>query len=159
MTIEGTPVISPKGELLNVMRFGKRGKALAYLANENDPEAMLEYHSLIDFNANFSKFMIRYDEVSRKYYTVATTLYEGCKSNARNYLTLMASSDLKSFDIVAELIDKREEDVDKVGFQYAYFDFDKDDIIFLLRTAMNGADSYHDSNCITFHRIKNFRSL
>jgi hypothetical protein len=100
MTIEGTPVISPRGELLNVMRFGKRGKALAYRANVNDPEAMLEYHSLIDLNANFSKFMIRYDEVSKKYFTVATTLYEGSKDNARNYLTLMSSADLKSFEIV-----------------------------------------------------------
>ncbi|MBR2465887.1 MAG: hypothetical protein IKB38_03020 [Clostridia bacterium] len=46
---------------------------------------------------------------------------------------------------------------DKVGFQYVDFEFDGDDVIFLCRTAINGAASYHDSNCQTFHRIKDFR--
>ena len=47
----------------------------------------------------------------------------------------------------------------KVGFQYVDFEFDGDDIIFLCRTAINNANSYHDSNYSTFHRIKNFRNL
>jgi len=30
--------------------------------------------------------------------------------------------------------------------------------LYLCRTAMNGAHSYHDSNYATFHRIRNFRN-
>ena len=158
MTIEGTLVLDPEGELLNVMRFGKRGNALAYKVNTDSHEAMLEYHSLIDFNANLSKFMIKRDPVSNKYYSVATTLYDGCPDNARDYLTLMESDDLKSFRTVRELIDHRGTDTKHIGFQYVDFEFDGDDIIFLCRTAFNGAHNYHDSNYITFHRIKDFRN-
>ncbi len=34
-----------------------------------------------------------------------------------------------------------------------------DDIIYLCRTALNGAHNFHDSNYSTFHRIKNFRNI
>ena len=39
------------------------------------------------------------------------------------------------------------------------FEFDNEDIIYLCRTAINGAHNFHDSNYSTFHRIKNFRSI
>ena len=54
---------------------------------------------------------------------------------------------------------KQYEDVKKVGFQYVDFMFEEDDIIFLCRTAVNNAHSYHNSNYQTFHRIENFREL
>ena len=57
------------------------------------------------------------------------------------------------------IFDYRDADHEKVGFQYVDFEFDGDDIIFLSRTAMNGAHSFHDSNYSTFHTIENFRSL
>jgi hypothetical protein len=34
-----------------------------------------------------------------------------------------------------------------------------DDILYLCRTAVNGANSFHNSNFTTFHRIKNFREV
>ena len=45
------------------------------------------------------------------------------------------------------------------GFQYPDWEFDGDDIYYLLRTAYDGADNYHDANRITFHRVKDFRKL
>ena len=60
---------------------------------------------------------------------------------------------------MCDLHDHRNEDVAKVGFQYADFEFDGEDIIYLCRTAVNGAHSYHDSNYSTFHRIENFRKI
>ena len=47
-TIEGTLVLSPEGELLNIMRFGMHGKVLAYRVDTEDPDAPLTFHSLID---------------------------------------------------------------------------------------------------------------
>ena len=71
----------------------------------------------------------------------------------------MASSDLKSWRVVCDLIDRRYESIEKIGFQYVDFEIEGDDIIYLCRTAINGANNYHDSNYQTFHRIKKFREL
>jgi hypothetical protein len=161
--IEGTLAIAPDGGLYNIMRYDMSktepnyGLALAYKVNTQDPAAPLEFSHAVSFPANHSKFMIKRDPVSKKYYSVATTLYDGCPDNARDYLTLMESDDLKSFRTARELINFKEIDTKHIGFQYVDFEFDGDDIIFLCRTAFNGAHSYHDSNYITFHRIKNFR--
>lgn len=159
MTIEGTLTLSPDGELLNIMRFGKRNHAIVYKVNPEDHEAPLEYKRLMRFEANFSKFMIQYDAVSRKYYSVATRLYENSADHARNLLSLMSSSDLESWEVVCDLIDYRHCDPEKIGFQYVDFLFDGEDILYLCRTAMNHAHNYHDANYSTFHRIQNFRDL
>lgn len=42
---------------------------------------------------------------------------------------------------------------------YASMAFDGDDLIVLSRTGVDGAINGHDTNCITFHRVKDFRSL
>ncbi|MEI6578928.1 MAG: hypothetical protein WCN92_05625, partial [Eubacteriales bacterium] len=67
--------------------------------------------------------------------------------------------DLEHWRILCDLLDYSDEPQEKVAFQYIDFAFDKDDIIFLSRTAFNEAASFHDSNYITFHRVKNFRSM
>ncbi len=159
MTIEGTLAVSPEGELLNIMRFGKRNNVLAYKVNTENPEAPLEFNSLIHFEANFSKFMIKYDAVSKKYYSVATRLYENSSEWARNLLSLMSSADLKNWEVVCDLMDYRHCDCEEIGFQYVDFEFEGDDIIYLCRTAMNNPHNFHDANYSTFHRIKNFRDL
>ena len=45
------------------------------------------------------------------------------------------------------------------GFQYVDWQFDGDDIIYLVRTAYRGAIRYHDSNRIIFRKLPNFRDL
>lgn len=159
MTIEGTLVVSPDDELLNIMRFGKNGNAIVYCVDVNNPEAELTYLRCMEFNANKSKFMIKYDSQSGMYFTIADYLFDEHKQNARNYLVLMASRDLKKWDIVCDLLDFRAEDSDKVGFQYVDFEIENEDIIFLCRTAINNACNFHDANYSTFHRIPNFRNL
>lgn len=159
MTIEGAPTVSPEGRLLNIMRFSKRGYALCYEVDTENAEAPLTYSHLMEFPANFSKFMIKYDSVSGYYYSIVCRLYEGSRDSARNYQTLMRSRDLRVWEDAAVLYDLRFTDANRVGLQYVDFSFDGDDIIYLCRTAWNGAASFHDSNYSTFHRIKNFRKL
>lgn len=159
MTIEGTLTVAPDGKLLDIMRFGIYGKALCYSVDERDYEAALKYERLMDFPANFSKFMIKYDAVSGKYYSIVCRLYEGGGSSARNYQTLMSSRDLVTWRDERVLYDMRAQNKNLVGLQYVDFEFDGEDIIYLCRTAINGAHSFHDSNYSTFHRIKNFRNI
>ena len=140
------------------MRFEKYGHILAYKVDTEDPEAMLTYSHLIRFPANYSKFMIKWDEPSGRYYSIATRVYDQNRS-ARNLLSLMRSSDLAHWETVKDLYDYRDHSVETVGFQYVDFEFEGDDIIYLCRTALNGAHNYHDANYSTFHRIKGFRTL
>ena len=159
MTIEGTLTIAPDGKLYNIMRFGKYATALVYAVNTEDHDAPLTYTRCMEFPANYSKFMIKYDEISEKYYSVATRVYDRSKSSARNLLSLMTSSDLEHWEVVTDLYDFRDQDHQKVGLQYVDFFFEGDDILYLCRTAINNANNFHDANYSTFHRIKNFRHL
>jgi len=120
-----------KGKLLNIMRFGKFGKALAYEVNTADHDAPLTYSRLIDFEANYSKFMMKYDTISGRYYSVATRVYDPEKVRARHLLSLMSSKDLDHWDVVCDLHDYRDHDMAKVGFQYVDFEIEGDDIIYL----------------------------
>lgn len=160
LTMEGTLTADKEGNLLNVMRFvNDRGYALAYKVDTENRDAPLEYFKCIKFPAHLSKFMIKYDTVSGKYYTIADRIYDKTKLYARNLLSLMSSDDLNEWTVVCDLIDRRDCDHNKVGFQYVDFEFDSEDIIFLCRTSLNGANDFHDTNYSTFHRIEKFREL
>ena len=158
MTIEGTLTLAPNGKLLNIMRFARYGYALAYEVNTDDPEAKLVYSRLIEFPANLSKFTITRDEVSGYYYSVATRLYDSNR-NARDLLSLLRSPDLEHWEVVCDLHDYRGIDSKLIGFQYVDFMIEGNDLLYLCRTALNGANSYHDSNYSTFHRVKDFRNI
>lgn len=158
MTIEGTIVKSPDGKLLNVMRFGGHRCVIAYKINTEDPDDVLEYSHCISFPANLSKFTIKYDDVSKKYYSIASRLHEKMNT-CRNLLSLMTSDDLNNWYLLTDLLDYSDQNPQEIGFQYVDFEFDGEDIIYLCRTALNNAHNYHDSNYSTFHRIKNFRNI
>ena len=130
-----------------------------YEIDTENSEKQLSFYGIMPFEANLSKFMIKYDGETGRYYSVATRLYDGCSDSARNLMSLMSSANLREWKVVCDLHDHRNEDVARVGFQYADFEFDGEDIIYLCRTAVNGAHSYHDSNYSTFHRIENFRKI
>ena len=135
------------------------GLILAFEVNTEDPDAPLTYSHSIEFPANLSKFMIQFDKVSGLYYSIASRITEPDKIRARNLLSLMVSKDLRHWDVAMDLLDYRCCDPQEVGFQYVDFMFEGDDILYLCRTAMNGAHNYHDANYQTFHRIRNFRDL
>ncbi|MBQ9796856.1 MAG: hypothetical protein IJW50_03955 [Clostridia bacterium] len=158
MTIEGTLALSPDGTILNIMRFGKYHHAIAYEVNSQDPDAPLEYSHCIRFPANYSKFMIKYDEISQRYYSIGTIAYNEDNTSARDYLALLVSQDLEHWEVTCDLHDYRGIDPEHIGFQYVDFEFDGEDLIYLCRTALNGAHNFHDANYSTFHRIRKFRN-
>ena len=127
--------------------------------NAQDPDASLEYSHATKFPANCSKFMIKYDELSKKYYSIASRILSEDGIGNRNLLSLMGSYDMENWEVVTDLLDYRHTDPAKVGFQYVDFEFDGNDIIYLCRTAMNHAHNFQDANYSTFHRVKDFRNL
>ncbi len=163
--IEGNIILHPDGNLYNIMRYEMRylvpdrGLIMAYKINTEDPEAPVEFSHTIKFMANASKFAIKKDEVSGKYYSIATRLTPERHQGARNLLSLMVSDDLENWEVACDLIDARDKDPQYTGFQYVDFLFDGDDIIYLCRTGIHRPNSYHNTNYSTFHRIKNFRDI
>ena len=163
--LEGNAVVSPDGRMLNFLRYStdkgdpSYGLAAVLCADESRPEDSLTFDRFVSFPGNLSKFDILFDRSSGYYFSLVSRVYDASKVKARNLLSLAASRDLENWVALSDVIDGREYDWSYVGFQYVSFDFDGDDIIFLSRTAFNGAKSYHDNNYVTFHRIKNYRSL
>lgn len=157
--IEGC-LVEMKGGLYNVMRFDMShmtpnfGKVIAYKVNTEEPEKPLEYAACIDFPANHSKFVIKYDERTKKYYSLATRIENEQTSFARNLLSLMSSEDGKRWGLVRDIYNLRDCDSQYVGVQYVDFIIEGDEILLLARTAMNKAHSFHDSNYSTFDKIK-----
>ncbi len=112
-----------------------------------------------DANALHQRRTIKQEPETGTYYSIGTRVYDPEYPGARDLLSLLRSSDLKSWEVVCNLMDYRGIDRQRIGFQYVDFEIDGNDILYLCRTALNGAHSFHDANYSTFHRIKDFRTL
>jgi hypothetical protein len=158
--LEGNAVVSPDGELFNILRYQTNGcvppygKAVILKCDAGEPEKPLEFYRIIDFEGNLSKFDIIYDKISRKYISLITGTRE---HPYRNVLSLATSDDLISWRTVCPLLDYSRFDPQKTGFQYISFVIGGENILYLSRTAFNGARNFHDANFSTFHTIENFR--
>lgn len=164
-TIEGNLVVAPNGKFYNIMRYDTAkttpsyGLVLAYEVNEKDPAAQIRYSHAIPFDGNLSKFIIKKDPKTGYYYTLYTRITDPNHVHDRRLLSLARSEDLEDWTLITDLLDRRDCPPKEVGFQYVDFEFDGDDIIYLCRTALNGARNFHDANYSVFHRLQNFRDL
>lgn len=163
--IEGTLTVFPDGKLYNVMRYDMskltpdRGLVVAYKVNDEDPDAPLEFSHTVKMPCNSAKFMIKKDDVSGKYYSIVSRITDEREYWCRNLLSLMSSENMEDWKVECDLYDFRDKDPKYTGLQYADFEIEGDDIIYLCRTALNRPNNFHDSNYSTFHRIKDFRNI
>lgn len=161
--LEGNAVIGKNGELYNILRYNMSrgapnfGLAGMLRATESNPEAPLRFERFISFPGNHSKFDIVYDELGKRYWSIVSRIRDSSSVNHRNLLSLICSDNLTEWNLVKDLIDYTAFDPKYHGFQYVSFTIHGDDIRYLCRTATNDANSFHDSNYITYHVIKNFR--
>ena len=161
--IEGSLTVAPDGGLYNIMRYDMSrltpgyGLALVFRVDEKHPDAPLTFARTMAFDANHAKFTIRYDEPSGCYITLADRITGPESAHSRNLLSLMYSRDLVVWKTALDVIDRRECDPAKVGFQYVDFFVEGEDIRYLCRTAVCGAANFHDSNYSVYAEIKNFR--
>ena len=82
----------------------------------------------------------------------------------RNVMSLTVSDDLWNWRLVKTLMRddtglNPEDSIALTGFQYVDWQFDGDDLIYVVRTAYRGARNFHDSNQIVFRRLANFRDF
>lgn len=114
------------------------------------------------FPGGAKKFTIRYDERTKRYWTLTNLTYPEeliiTNNQTRNRLALCSSEDL--VDWKTERIIVYHPDVKYHGVQYVDWVFEGEDILAVLRTAWRDneglANNQHDSNYILFKRIENF---
>lgn len=164
--LEGNVVRAPSGELWNILRFHSDPLAdKAALVRIHDEGARLEFDpadGFLDFPGGMAKFTIRRDEVSGRYLTLSNGNTDPACAAQRNVLSLYSSEDLRTWRRVRVLLEDRSglpwaESLRLTGFQYVDWFLEGDDLLYLVRTAYRGAHNYHDSNRITFHRLRDFR--
>ena len=172
--LEGNVVADRAGQLWNVLRFNGRrndmplANLVAFVKIDEDGAALsFDYETGVwELPGGATKFTIRWDEGSEHYWTLANDQQADPSLWCRNKLSLYSSPDLATWThrklLLADNLEcDPEASVRNTGFQYVDWIFDPADdgtILYLSRTAYDGADSFHNSNRITFSRIRDFRS-
>lgn len=155
--LEGNVVLTPEGSLINLLRFNDdRGDraAIVTISEDGRTASFDPATGFIDFPGGRSKFTIRFDPVTKRYWSLVN---KQCDPEAyRNILALTSSSDLRHWTVEAILLSHP--DPANHAFQYVDWLFDGDDIIAVSRTAWDGSHNAHDANYFTFHRFPDFRS-
>ncbi len=163
--LEGNMVVDPAGKLINLLRvhyLEHGGKAAVVHYDEQKNQISFNpAKDFINFPGGCKKFTVRYDEKSKRYWTLSNHIrdFGHNPERTRNCLALCSSPDLKKWTVHEEVL--YHSDVEKHGFQYVDWQFDGDDLVALVRTAFDdaygGADSQHNSNFVIFRRIDKFR--
>ncbi len=163
--LEGSLYVAKDGKLLDLMRMNmyetepKCGKACLLEIDPDDLEAAPKFHSIIDMPTGTNhRTHVLYDAVSGKYWAMGN-LNDATREVQRSILSLCVSDDGYSWRLVKNIHDCSHMDVGKVGFNYMSFVFAGEDILYVSRTAYNGAHNFHDANCQTFGVVKDFRKL
>ncbi len=160
--LEGSLYVAADGKTVSLLRmnYGGHGKACLMEVDTTDPEAPPTFHSIVDMptGANSKSYVLR-DPVGGKYWALGNYVPDDTPTCIRNVLALSVSDDGYRWRLAKVVLDYRQADPQKIGFQYPTFLFDGEDILYISRTAYNGADNFHNANCQTIGRIESFRSL
>ena len=167
--LEGNLVVAPDNTLRNVIRFNglpsfRDHAAMLSLSEDGRHLAFDPATGFLDFPGGHTKFTIRTDPVDGGYLTLSNGNLDPQAPTNRSVLSLYRSRDLRHWQWVDTLLQydpamPRETAFGQIGFQYVDWLFDGEDLLLLVRTAIDGAHNFHDSNQISFHHIRNFRQL
>ena len=86
----------------------------------DDPEREPRFEAIIDFPSTTSKCDILYDPKSKLYFSLVSYNLSEPKT-LRNLLSLICSEDLYEWKLVKHILDYRNDDPQKIAFQYVDF--------------------------------------
>lgn len=168
--LEGNVLALPDGRIANLLRvdidqggvaalvtLGSDGKSLRF-----DPD-----RDFVDFPGGATKFTVRKDPITGSYWALVNAVPSHHAKDLprhtfiRNTLSLLYSEDGRHWKLRSTVLYHPE--AKRHGFQYVDWLFEGEDILAVSRTAWDdasgGAPNQHDANFLTFHRIRDFRSL
>jgi len=173
--LEGNVVPGPEGGMWNVLRVNARSTEQvgwpvwnkAALVRIEDAGLRLTFDpatGFIELPGGHTKFTIRRDEQTGIYVTLSNGVDDVEHSSNRAVLSMYSSRDLRTWQHCKVLLADDlglpwQDSAQLTGFQYVDWQFDGEDLLYLVRTAYDGAHNYHDANRITFHRLSSFRDL
>jgi hypothetical protein len=155
---EGNAVCDRDGNVQILMRLERPdvGKSIGRIHVSADGRKITfdPQKDVCEFPGGSSKFVIRYDDASHKYWALSNWVQPGQKG-FRTTLALVCSPDLKTWE-VRSIIYQHARGNDIAGFNYCDWRAEGDDMIFNCRLGWYGKN-FHDANYQTFDRIKDFR--
>ncbi len=140
--IEGN-MVERNGELFVVSRYAYH-RALLWRFDPSRLTKAPVMEKILDFEPGHCKFHIQKAE-DGTYYAMGNT---GCYP--RHVLRLYRSRNLEEWETVATLEDISELSAEKDGVQYPGFFIENGCLHTVLRNALNGAHTFHDSNAIVY---------
>lgn len=173
--LEGNPVQRKSdGKIFNLLRtHGVTDEIAAFyeISPDGKTASLDTYNMFTRVPGACKKFYIVYDDKTDTYYMLSNWTMERDRGQVkncphkikaertRNTLALSRSKNLMDWEVYSIIL--HDDDLEHSGFQYPTAVIDNDDLLLLSRTAFfdgeSKADSQHNSNFITFHRIENFR--
>lgn len=166
--LEGNAVAGPNG-IVNVLRtnYQKDGNEMASIINISADGTTASFNpqtGFVNFPGGCKKFAIRYDFQTNLYWSLSSLVPDSYKANnierTRNTLALLYSSDLLNWNVKGIVL--HHPDWNYHAFNYVDFQFEGNDIVFVARTAYDdstgGANSQHNANFLTFHRITDYQN-
>lgn len=166
--LEGNAVLTPQGEVVNLLRVADPRGGVAARVHISPDGKRASFDPSQDFQpmpGGAKKFSIRYDKQSGRYWSLVNWVPPKYSAEhaagTRNTLALVSSTDLTDWKLNCILL--HHPDRAKHGFQYPDWLFDGKDILAAVRTGyddgLGGAHNAHDANFLTLHRFRNFREL
>ena len=166
--LEGNVVADPDGQLWDVLRVHSdpvlNKAAMVRIVDEGRTITFDPATGSIDLPGGMSKFTIRRDPQGGLYWMLSNDMQDQPVPIRRNRLSLFCSPDLRTWERKKVLMGDHyentpEDSVRLTGFQYVDWQFDGDDILYMVRAACIGAHNFHDANRMVFSRVERFRSL
>lgn len=166
--LETNAVQGHNGKILGLTRIANESGLIAGYY-ELSSDSVIDQKSIgsANFIGGATKFNVRWDENTKLYWSLTNyppDVLRKPKMRAggmRSVLSLISSPDMNNWKINAIVL--ASDDVTYHGFQYVDWLFDGKDIVFASRTGyddgLGGADNAHNSNFMTFHRIKNYAKV
>jgi hypothetical protein len=167
--LEGNAVLTPTGDIADILRVHNppagETAAIVRISGGGKTATFDPAKDFVHFPGGTKKFTIRFDARSRLYWSLTNYIppqHAGKDpGGTRNTLALTSSADLVTWEVRSIVL--YHPDREKHGFQYVDWQFDGPDLIAACRTAyddgLGGARRAHDANFLTFHRVKDFRTL
>lgn len=166
--LEGNVMETLNGEIWNILRFNSTPvvdkAAIVKVSDDGKNISFDPKTGFIQFPGGMTKFTLRRDPVTQLYLTLSNNNTDPNYASQRNVLSLHVSDDLIHWQHKQTLLEddsdlSHEESIRLTGFQYVDWQFDGDDIIYIVRVAYDGAHNFHDANRITFHKLEDFRKI
>lgn len=157
LLLAGSVLQAPNGSIVDFLTATRRGTYAAILP-VGKSGSQLKYDSgnaYVEFPFNEPKNTVRYDEVSKRYWSI------GGKKRApfarHNISALVSSADLINWEIETILL--QHVDSSSHGFRSADWQFDGEDIVLVNLACWDKSPNNKKMGYVCFHRFKNFRDL